>query len=151
MGLWNWFDIVNFPGLTIITDLLFSEISKSPDFKLSQGMYTHACTNKGVLFKVYFSWAIAFTIFFSAVAMESLLIVHCRVGVIGAAAPHRSVSSKTYCIKLAHVMAERNEMKIDLFQCDFISHTFSLKQYLNNRTLNWRKCSIKEQKYKNTK
>lgn len=62
--------------------------------------------------------------------------------------PHTGLPSQRAIVLSWHLwMAERNEMKRDLFHCSFISCTFLLKQYLNGRTSTGRKCSIKEQRH----
>lgn len=131
-----------------MTDTLFSETSKSPGSELSQGMCTQAYINKGVLLKVYLCAKLLQFFFCSCYGIFAELYT----AVFGSLEllPHMGPSSQRAIVFTWHLwMAERNEMKIDLFHSDFISPIFLLKQYLNSRALTGRKHSIKKQKCRN--
>lgn len=85
-------------------------------------------------------------IFFSSVAMESLLIVHCRVRVIRVAAPHRSAISKSYCAELAPVNGRE---KWD--EERFISLQFYFLYFLAEAVPEWQNFDWKKVQYQRTK
>lgn len=127
-----------------MTDTLFRETLKSPASELSWGMCTHAYINKGVLLKVYLC-AKVLPIFFLQLLWNLCRIVHHGVRVTGAAAPHGSVISKSYCI---HLTSVNGREKWD--EDRFISLWFYFSYFLAEVVPKWQSSDWREMWYQKT-